>query len=290
MIDIRVVQKNIFPGAHDTIWQAFPWHRGAASPHSSQALAVSIFGTLATHPARQALIDETVRLMFGWEPLSPSDWRVRLEMTLPHGLLGERRPTQIDVLLDNESGIVMLECKFNEAGGPCSQARPRPSGKHAGLIQCNGNYKMQKNPINGKEARCALLGKGIRYWDLLPSYFTWARDRDYEPCPFAGPAFQYMRNTLGAARWAEQRSLERAAFGLIYVAGEQFPMSSEVTDPNSEWNEFVRHLRPEAALTIKAMSYQQLLEAWHQRLPQDQVLADLATWVKTKVQAVQPVA
>ena len=50
MVDIHAVRDNIFPDAHDAIWQAFPWHGGAASYHSSQALAVSVFGTIAVHP------------------------------------------------------------------------------------------------------------------------------------------------------------------------------------------------------------------------------------------------
>jgi len=66
MVNVAVVQENIFPGAHDAIWQAFPWHKGAGSPHSSQALAISVFGTIAVHPSRQVLIDEMVRELFDW--------------------------------------------------------------------------------------------------------------------------------------------------------------------------------------------------------------------------------
>ena len=66
--DLSSVRKNIFPGAHDAVWGAFPWHAGAASPHSSQALAVSVFGTIATHRSKRVLIDEMVRATFGWEP------------------------------------------------------------------------------------------------------------------------------------------------------------------------------------------------------------------------------
>jgi hypothetical protein len=287
MTDIAAVQNNIFPGAHGVIWQAFPWHKGAATSHSSQALAVSVFGTLAMHPSKQALIDDIFLAKFGWEPSKGDEWQVGLEVNVRKELLGEPRPTQVDVLFRNKASVVALECKFTESGGCCSQTQPQPSGKHKGKIQCDGNYRKQVNPVNGKMDRCALSAKGIRYWRYVPKYFDWANDRDYEPCPFAGPAYQYMRNALVAARLARRKGRKRGGFGLVYVTGKQFPMSIEVADPDSEWNDFRRHLRPEATLAIEAISYQQILEAWRQRLSQDQVLADLATWVDEKVQAVQ---
>lgn len=117
MLDVGKVKKNIFPGAHDVLWGAFPWHDGAASPHSSQALAVSVFGTLAVHSARQILIDAMLHSVFSWESASDDLWQVDLERTLARDLLGEPRPTQVDALLHNETSVVMLECKFTEPGG-----------------------------------------------------------------------------------------------------------------------------------------------------------------------------
>jgi len=293
MVKIGAVQKNIFPGAHDAIWQAFPWHDGAASLRSSQALEVSVFGTIAVHPKRQELIDEMLHSMFGWDSTVDDVWCVDLERTLGHSLLGEQRPSQIDVLLHNEASVVVLECKFTEAGGgPCSQTRPLSSGKHKGLIQCDGNYKEQLNPVNGKTARCALSAKGIRYWKHIPLYFDLDKDRDSKPCPFAGPAYQYMRNVLVAAQLARQQRRSRAAFGLVYVVGEQFSMSNEVADPQSEWGQFVKSLRFDAPLAVQAISYQHLLETWCQRLPEDSVLVRLANWFAERVrdvgQTIQP--
>ncbi len=288
MLDIDAVQKNIFPGAHDSIWQAFPWHSGAASPHSSQALAVSVFGTIAVHPSRQALIDETLRLMFGWDPQGDNGWRVELERELPRSLLGERRPTQVDVLLQNRTSVVVLECKFTESGGgSCSQTKPRSSGEHEGIIQCDGSYKEQTNPVNNKTARCALSAKRIRYWKHIPKYLDLDRDKDYEPCPFAGPAYQYMRNLLAAAQLARRKSKPerkvRAAFGLVYVEGEPFAVANEAADPHSEWGQFVARLRSDSSLAVGVISYQRLLEIWCSRLPEDPVLARLADWVTERV-------
>jgi hypothetical protein len=292
MLDVDGVKKNIFPGAHDAVWGAFPWHDGAASPHSSQALAVSVFGTLAVHPARQALIDAMLHSVFGWESAGGDAWCVDLERTLGRSLLGERQSTtQVDVLLHNETSVVMLECKFTETGGgPCSQPNRRPSGAHQGLRQCDGNYHEQTNPVNGKTARCALSAKGIRYWEHIPTYFNLAGDQDHKPCPFAGPAYQYMRNLLAAGEWARRRKKEQAAFGLVYVAGEGFPMSLEVADPGSEWGRFISLLRPNSPVVVKAISYQALLQAWRRCLPEDLVLADLEDWVDGKTVALDKLA
>lgn len=284
MVDIRAVRDNIFPGAHDAIWQAFPWHSGAASSHSSQALAVSVFGTIAVHPSRQVLIDEALRLAFGWDSQGNGGWQVELEKRLPSSLLGEPRPTQVDVLLQDKPGVVLLECKFTESGGgPCSQTKPLSSGEHKGTIQCDGNYREQTNPVNWKTDRCALSAKDIRYWKYIPRYFDLDRGKDYEPCPFAGPAYQYMRNILAVGQWAQRNKKERAALGLIYVAGEVFPISSEVADPQSEWGRCAVRLRSDAPVTVQAVAYQDLVRAWRRILPEDQMLDQLANWVTKRI-------
>jgi len=48
---------------------------------------------------------------------------------------------------------------------------PPSVGAQAGVRQCNGNYEMQTNPVNEEKARCALTGKGIRYWELIPGVY-----------------------------------------------------------------------------------------------------------------------
>lgn len=287
MIDSGAVKANIFPGAHDAIWQAFPWHKGAASPHSSQALAVSVFGTLAVHPLQNDLIDETLGLVFGWNDAGV-DWRVDLEWTLASSLLGERTPTAVDVLLHSKRQAVLLECKFTEpGGGPCSQPKPLSSGRHKGLIQCDGNYREQVNPINNKAARCALSAKGIRYWQFIPAYFDLDSGRDYEPCPFAGPAYQYMRNVIAAGQWARRKKMDRVAFALIYAAGNSYPVSNEAADTQSEWAKFVASLRSDSSVVVQAISYQRLLEIWCRSHPDDRVLAELDRWVTERICSVE---
>jgi hypothetical protein len=114
---------------------------------------------------------------------------------------------------------------------------------------------------------------------------------DHEPCPFAGPAYQYMRNVLAAAQLARRKDRpkeeQRAAFGLIYVEGESFAVADEVADPQSEWGQFVARLRSDAPVAVQAVSYQRLLKAWCQRFPEDESLARLAEWLAERVSNVE---
>lgn len=276
MRDIDQIRQNLFPAAHESIWRAFSWHRGAYQPHSSQALAIDVFGTVQNHPQCDLLVSELVTTVFRAQmsDAAQQGWTVKLEFRVSADLFGEPRPTQLDVLLENETAVVVLECKFTETGGgPCSQ----PSE------QCNGRYEMQTNPKNGKRARCALTGKGVEYWRWIPRYFVLDNAQSYAPCPFAGPAYQYMRNLLVAGRIARWNK-RRGAFGIVYAEGKHFPMAVEVTDANSEWGRFKTLLRSDCAVSVGAISYQELLELWYKKHPTDTTLNELAKWVRQKVE------
>src|SRR5262249_48902661 len=97
--------------------------------------------------------------------------------------------TQVDWAAASRSAVILIECKFTETGGPCSQ----PNGR---TPQCNGRYAKQTNPHTNTEARCALSGKGIRYWDHIHHLYEGVRaDVDRNDCPFRGPDYQWMRNS-----------------------------------------------------------------------------------------------
>jgi hypothetical protein len=61
-------------------------------------------------------------------------------------------------------------------------------GAHIGKRQCDGMYRSQTNPVNGKTSRCALSGKGMRYWDVIPKLFDYDAQVDHidTACPFKG--------------------------------------------------------------------------------------------------------
>lgn len=59
------LRANIFDAAHAAIsdWDTFPWHRDmrghvqADKPHSSQALAIDVFGAIGASNAKDAILD-----------------------------------------------------------------------------------------------------------------------------------------------------------------------------------------------------------------------------------------
>lgn len=169
------IRADLFPAAHASItdWETFPKHRDSRGaihshkPHSSQALAIDVFGTLgAVHEEHRTRVCDVLAAAAGLSPGGP--WQVELEWCDPANHLAAKRATQVDALLVGAHAIIVAECKFTEPGGGCSQTKRTPKGRGAGLPQCNGRYVPQVNPGNGVAASCALTGKGIRYWEVIP--------------------------------------------------------------------------------------------------------------------------
>ena len=268
---LLAIERNLFAGARELVHERadFPWHRGANSRKSSQALAIDLFGTVARLPSRNCIVAawaELLRL-----PVSPGDnWELALEYSVEKNLLGEPQETQVDVLVKSESGIAVFECKFTEAdGGGCSQVH-----------KCNGNYEEQVNPVNKKVARCALTAKGVRYWDLIPDVMNIDANRDQRPCPISGGSYQWMRN-LVAARALSQKAGVAAAFGLIYADGP-FPIAKKVKDPTR-----MKELTDSVvgrAVHFEAISYQELIRvARHAAISEDiKQLDELSDWIQRK--------
>ena len=185
------------PGAEPNVRQAIVTsvptserHRHFASLRSSQALAQSVFGSLAALGKEGVLAglttDDgllTVR----------SGVTVRMEYLVEH--LGEPRSTSVDVWLDDGEQRVAVECKFGEREfGPCTRPTLRP-GRNANYERdhCDGSYTRQR----GREERCSLTERGVRYWDYLPELFDWSAGRNMDPCPLHG-TYQLARNVLAA--------------------------------------------------------------------------------------------
>lgn len=163
-------------------------HRWFRSLFSSQALTQSVFGNIRAYGRLDLLRDipaECSREAFFRDD---EDWSLDFEHKI--GNLNEPRPTTVDVLLQNSSRRVAVECKFTEGEfGTCSRTRlPKNDVQH-----CNGNYEVQQERLE----RCALSEQGILYWRHLPQLFDWSADSDHVPCPFAG-VYQLARNALAA--------------------------------------------------------------------------------------------
>jgi hypothetical protein len=202
---------------------------------------------------------------------------VKLEVPVESRFLNELRPTQIDAVLESEHALIAVECKFTEHGGGCSQIRERRGG---GSRQCDGSYRLQTNPSNGREARCALSGKGIRYWDYVPRMFGFEAGIDHSPCPFSGEWFQWMRNLAAAHAMAEMSSPPREAATLVVYAD-----APDLPAAETDWTAFRRMLRPDVRFDV--LSYQEFIALFRSAarfagLP-GTVWQELDLWVRGKI-------
>lgn len=226
--DFEAVRENLYPASHGAIedWEAFPWHRDrtnriqAHKAHSSQAIAIDVFGTLKTSRDRDRILDAIAEHV---GVASGGPWAITLEWMDTDRLLGESRPTQVDALAVGTKSALVIECKFTETGGKCSQAAVSRSGER----QCNGRYADQINPRNGVRAQRALTGKGIRYWEYIPNVFALDPAADHTPCPFKGDTYQWMRNAVLAAAIRHHSNLQAAALA-AFADHPSFPTARKV--------------------------------------------------------------
>ncbi len=274
--DIEAVRENLFLASHGAIedWAAFPWHRDrsnriqAHKVHSSQAIAIDVFGTLKMSTDRDRILDAIAERV-GVAPGGP--WAVALEWMDADRLLGEPRPTQVDALAVGTKAALVIECKFTEPGGQCSQAAVSRSGER----QCNGSYADQINPRNGVRAQCALTGKGIRYWEYIPEVFKFDPGVDHTPCPFKGDTYQWMRNAVLAAAIGKHRNLEAVALA-AFADHPCFPTARKAKRGLVDSNLV-------SAGTITPISYQQITGIACQVGRDQQLWSSLSAWVDHKI-------
>ncbi len=286
------VERNIFPLSRLAVepWDEFRWHPSAAKcdtdeKHSSQALAIDVFGylKLMDQTGRNCVLNSLARRL-GLP--DGNDWDVVLEWTDELNRMQEPRQSQIDAVARSAGSLVFFESKFNEPdGGPCSQTKPLRSRKHKGKVQCNGSYLLQTNPVNGRRSRCALSGKNILYWEVIPAVFEYSSSADYDRCPFAGPWYQWMRNMTVAYQVAKYEE-KKAGFIVVYVDDRRLRFARKVA--RGEWSAFSARVR-QKAIPVKAISYQQFLRDGLRALPRDSGVAtdwlSLEIWVKAKIEA-----
>jgi hypothetical protein len=289
--DRNAIERNLFSIARTIIDERprFPWHRDqqnrytAVFPHSSQALAVDVLWTIRTLASRDRIMDAWCHKLD--LPFS-GPWNIELEELVAHDTLGESRRNQIDAVARSPNGTLVMECKFTEKdGGGCSQWKPL-SGKtvNAGLVQCNGNYEPQVNPVNGKSAHCALTGKGIRYWEIIPTVFGFDAGSTYRPCPFKGGWYQWMRN-LVVAHEISRTSHMPAAFIVLYADGP-FSMPRKIR-AGDDWRRLIDNASI-GSIPLMTASYQSLLAVASVTATADEqgIVQDLRLWVDAKIKEV----
>jgi len=165
-------------------------HKWYRSMNSSQAMAQSILGNLATHSALHYLSDikaDEGENLFGDANITSNNF----EMEYKVGYLGEPRPTSLDGYISGKYRIA-IECKFTEADvGTCSRPRLTPTDSNYENEHCVGTYTIQRS----RKERCSLTEIGILYWHYVPVLFKWENDRDLRPCPLLRN-YQLIRNIL----------------------------------------------------------------------------------------------
>ena len=272
------IRSNIFPAALNAVepWGEFPWHE-AEKIHSSQALAIDVFGTIQSSPNRDIILGNLANSIGA---PSGGPWSVKLEWIDPRNLLQESRRTQVDAVATSKDSIIFFECKFTErSGGKCSQTQPLKKGPNKGLIQCNGKYMEQTNPVNNKSDKCALSGKDIRYWDVIPELFY---DSIFtgKDCPFSGSWFQWMRNLIVCYKVATHRGLI-PSFVLAYADAPDFAIANEVR--TDKWKQFTDHIKLEK-IAVKTQSFQEITSRINGLSISDkETFQDLEKWVSSKI-------
>lgn len=281
---IDAIKANLFAASHAAIcdWDKFPWHRDSQGVvqtcklESSQALAIDIFGAIKVSGERDRILGALAREC-GLSDAGP--WKLKLEWIDPDNLLHEPRPTQVDAIAFGRKALLVIECKFTEVGGGCSQPNPLRKGANRGLRQCDGNYASQMNPVNRQTARCALTGKGVRYWETIPRIFGLDAEQDYRPCPFKGESYQWMRNVVLADRLSSARGIPSALVA-AYADADGFATAKKVRSGP------LGHAAASGTKLVFPLSYQSIvtLAQTHSERPKE--WEALAMWVDRKINIV----
>ena len=179
-------EYNLFKTELDKLLPRKRRHRWYGNMGSSQALAVSVFGTIMKRGDLGLLAE--ICEDDGSPLLLNLDREGHPEFDYPISALNEPTPTSIDIFLPGRMRNVALECKlWEDKLGPCSQVDRK---------KCNGNYEKQKG--RKQDERCYLTGRGVEYWNYIPQLFRWRADVDHFPCPILEP-YQLVRNVLAVA-------------------------------------------------------------------------------------------
>jgi hypothetical protein len=131
------------------------------------------------------------------------------------------------------------------------------------------------------EDSCALTAKGVRYWEYIPDVLGVRADVVHAVCPFAGGAYQWMRNLVAAH--ALTQSLGRPHAFVIAYADGPFAMPRKVK--SKAWREFKAGLA--GAVELREVSFQSLIVAARQAstTSESALIGRLGQWVDRKVGA-----
>jgi len=278
---------NVFYGARPALDEVFGFAHmsrigvsDVGAPHSAQALALDVFGTLKSARSRDRICDH---LAIPPEMPEGGPWDIHLDYIAPDNTLREaQHKSQLDVLLQGKRSLIAIECKFAETRlEPCGQTAR--TGK--GLVRCTGNYETQVNPANGRTALCALTGKNMRYREYIPRVFRLSADGPHRPCPFAGPWYQWMRTLVMAYALAEPRGL-MPAVGLAHIDRPTMPLRTRIQDEAPKLKRFLTDAVKFELLLLRYDKLPGVFEVAADRAERG-MFQDLRSWVDAKVNWVE---
>lgn len=229
-------------------------HKWFHSMNSSQALAQSVFGNLATYDCLsnlKDLVDEDGMALLDDAQVRSDNFAMEFNVNY----LGEPRPTSLDVYFKGDYQVA-IECKFSESEiGTCSRPRLTPTKPNYDNEYCDGNYTKQRARIE----QCSLTEIGVLYWRYVSQLFHWDGDNSYIPCPLYFN-YQLVRNILAVGVGDDERA-SPATGHVVLIYDERNPAFQEggkgfisftdtqqaLRDPTMlrkcSWQRIVQHMR-----------------------------------------------
>lgn len=127
------------------------------------------------------------------------------------------------------------------------------------------------------------LGKGIRYWSVIPQILNFNSTDEYQPCPFAGPWYQWMRNLVVCSEVSKKRGLT-PRFIIVYVDSPGMTMAENVK--SGKLSKFKKVLRGNEQF-IDVISYQELLKISLETATREtERFHELEEWINNKTMKV----
>lgn len=272
------IRANIYPPAHSAALDLTDsdWHNYADRANSSQALAISVFGTLQVSPERNALINGVAKSL-GLP--QATDWAIELEWWDRFNVLAEKSPTMVDAVATSEASrsTILFECKFTEAGGGCSQLKTK---------KCPGTNPGLLSRAFPAAHACPLSGKGIRYWSYIEEVYS-TEALLGERCPFGEEGYQWMRNLVLCAALKAERGIS-AALVATYADRPSLYMREKIVGEN--WPG-VLGLRPDGIVPMTTLSFEEIVRRGMQIAQSGgastAVWQGLSDWIDSRVAALR---
>jgi hypothetical protein len=261
---LQRVRENIYREAHHILrgdWDGFSWHRSGPKDDrvvdadvrwSSQALCMSVWGTAAAPGC--ADVRTAIARVCGDPAVARGLEGASAHLTFEledRELLNEKGTplaSNLDVVIEFDSLVLVVESKLSEPLGGCSQFP----------TNCSGRYESGSDKKTMTTAPCRLQVQDNKrtprqYWTVMDALAGGPFAPVGSPCPFKGPGYQVMRNIASAARLGE---LRRKDWRVVFA----FPFSLGGTTP-ADVAAVQTRLKPEHRARVGLLDYDALAAA-----------------------------